>query len=61
MIAADTPVNSAGLIRELAQNLERTLAGAAEGVCLIGRKAQRSCARYRDCAPHRPLSVYVRR
>lgn len=35
-------------IRELATNLERTMVGESDQVCLIGRKEESSCACYRD-------------
>jgi hypothetical protein len=35
-------------IRELASNLERTMAGESDQVCLSGREAEPSCACYRD-------------
>jgi hypothetical protein len=46
--AAATPRSTPAMIRELARNLERTLAGSDEEVCLAGLEGQGSCACYRD-------------
>jgi hypothetical protein len=43
-----TQLSSPALIRELARNLERTIAGAAEAVCLGSREGQPFCECYRD-------------
>jgi len=47
-----TQLTSPALIRELARNLERTITGAAEAVCLSGREGQPFCECYRDAHHH---------
>jgi hypothetical protein len=48
LITLERPVASPAMIRELARNLERALAGPTEQVCLTSREGQASCACYRD-------------
>ena len=52
MIAADRTRTHTAVMRELADNLDRTMAGEREHVCLVGRAGEPKCACYRNVDHH---------
>jgi hypothetical protein len=48
MLTLSRTVAPPGIIRELARNLEKIMAGPTEEVCLATRGGRHSCSCYRD-------------